>query len=180
MMQAQQATQTTFTSRPAVWQPNADRLSAVGATISRYSLVLILFWIGLQKFTAAEAEAIKPLITHSPLMSWMYSVLSAQAVSNLLGVVEVSLALLIASRPLSARASFFGSLGAIGTFLTTVSFLFTTPGVLDHTHAIVFLGAVGGFLIKDLALLGVAIWTAAEALSAFRAPRISLKELAVS
>jgi reactive chlorine resistance protein C len=54
------------------------------------------------------------------------------------------------------------------TFLTTVSFLFTTPGVIDHSHAVPLLGDFRGFLIKDLALLGCAVWTAAEALSAVR------------
>ena len=141
----------------------APWLTSVGTHISRYSLVLILFWIGIQKFTLAEAEGIKPLIMHSPLMSWMYSFLSVQAASSVIGVVEVSVALLMALRPIWPKASFLGSAGAIITFLTTVSFLFTTPGVLDHSHAVPLLGGLGGFLIKDLALLGCAVWTAAEA-----------------
>jgi reactive chlorine resistance protein C len=141
----------------------ARRLASLGTYISRYALVLILFWIGIQKFTLAEAEGIKPLILHSPFMSWMYSFLSVQAVSNVIGAVEVSVALLMALRPISPKASFVGSVGAIITFSATVSFLFTTPGVLDHSHAVPLLGGLGGFLIKDLALLGCAVWTAAEA-----------------
>jgi len=50
------------------------RLEAVGITISRYGLVLVLLLIGLLKFTAAEAAGIQPLIAHSPLMSWMYAI----------------------------------------------------------------------------------------------------------
>jgi len=53
------------------------------------------------------------------------------------------------------------------TFLTTVSFLFTTPGVIDHSHVVPLLGELGAFLIKDLALLGCAVWTAAEARGAY-------------
>ena len=151
----------------------ASALSRLGAAVSRYSLVLILFWIGLQKFTAAEAEGIRPLISNSPLMSWMYSFLSVQAVSRCLGVAELLIATLMALRPISPRASFVGSAGAVGTFLVTVSFLFSTPGVLDHSHAIALLGPLGGFLIKDLALLGCAIWTAAEALDAFNRLRVT-------
>ncbi|HEX6503051.1 MAG TPA: DUF417 family protein [Terriglobales bacterium] len=141
----------------------ASWLTALGAHISRYSLVLILSWIGIQKFTLAEAEGIRPLITHSPFMSWMYSVLSVRAVSDVIGMVEISVAVLMALRPVSPKASFLGSVGAIITFLITVSFLFTTPGVLDHSHVVPLLGDLGGFLIKDLTLLGVAVWTAAEA-----------------
>lgn len=45
------------------------------------------------------------------------------------------------------------------TFLITLSFLLTTPGVWFD-----FLSAMRGqFLAKDLVLLGVSIWTAAEA-----------------
>jgi uncharacterized membrane protein YkgB len=151
------------TTRPALRFADTRLLASLGPYISRYSLVLILSWVGLQKFTAAEAAGIKLFVGNSPFMSWMYSFLSVQAVSNLIGTVELIIALLIALRPLSAKVSFFGSVGAIITFLSTTSFLFTTPGVLDHSHAIPFLADAGGFLIKDLALLGCAVWTAAEA-----------------
>ncbi len=143
-------------------------LTSLGTHISRYSLVLILFWIGIQKFTVAEAEGIKPLIQHSPFMSWMYSFLSVRAASSMIGVVEVSVALLMALRPISPKASFVGSVGAIITFLATVSFVFTTPGVIDHSRVVPLLGDFGGFLIKDLALLGCAMSTAAEARSSYR------------
>jgi reactive chlorine resistance protein C len=151
------------------WFEDARWLTAAGTYISRYSLVLILFWIGISKFTLAEAEAIQPLIMNSPFTSWMYSFLSVGAVSSMIGAVELTLALLIALRPISPKASLVGSLGAVGTFLTTISFLFTTPGVIDHTHAVPLLAALGGFLIKDVALLGCAVWTAAEAQSAYSA-----------
>ena len=64
-------------------------------------------------------------------MSWMYVVLSVQGVSNVIGLIEITTALLIASRPFSPKASFLGSLGAIVTFLLTISFLFSTPGALQ-------------------------------------------------
>lgn len=143
-------------------------LSRAGATVSRYGLVLVLLLIGVEKFTTAEAQGIRPLIENSPLMAWMYSVMSLQAVSNLIGAIEISIAFLMALRPFSARVSFFGSLGAAATFLITVSFLLTTPGVLVPGHWFPFLGDVGQFLIKDLVLLGAAVWTAAEALDAKR------------
>jgi len=154
-------------SRPTLPPGDARWLTSLGIYVSRYSLVLILFWIGIQKFTVAEAEGITPLITHSPLMSWMYSFLSVQAASSVIGVIEVSVAVLMALRPISPKASFLGSLGAIITFLTTVSFLFTTPGVLDYGYAVPLLGGLGGLLIKDLALLGCAVWTATEARGAY-------------
>src|SRR5947207_14901748 len=97
----------------------------------------------------------------------MYWFVRWRATSSLISTVEESRALLIALRPVSPKVSFLGSVGAIMTFLTTVSFLFTTPGVIDRSHAVPLLGELGGFLIKDLALLGCAVWTAAEARGAY-------------
>jgi len=98
-------------------------------------------------------------------MFWLYKAFSAQAVSNLIGVIEIAVAALMALRPFSARLSYIGSLGAIITFLLTVSFLFSTPGAMHFTHGFPVLGDAGQFLIKDLVLLGASIWTAAEARS---------------
>jgi reactive chlorine resistance protein C len=141
-------------------------LESTGAIVSRYGLVVILLLIGILKFTPAEADGIQPLVAHSPFMSWMYFVLSKQGVSNFIGAIELLLALLLALRPISPRASFIGSLGAIATFLLTTSFLFTTPGAIQLGHGVQVLGDAGQFLIKDLVLLGASFWTASEALRA--------------
>jgi reactive chlorine resistance protein C len=96
----------------------------------------------------------------------MYSLLSLQPVSNLIGAIEITVAVLIALRPVSPKASFLGSLGAIIIFLLTTSFLFSTPGAVQFHHGLAILGDAGQFLIKDLVLLGASFWTAAEALRA--------------
>jgi len=135
----------------------------LGIHVSRYGLVVTLLLIGALKFTAGEAQGIQPLVQNSPLMFWLYRILSIQGVSNLIGVIEIVVALLIALRPFSARLSFLGSIGAIITFLLTVSFLFSTPGALRFSHGFPVLGDAGQFLIKDLVLLGASVGTAAEA-----------------
>ena len=139
-------------------------LGAVGITISRYGLVLVLLLIGLLKFTAAEAAGIQPLIAHSPLMSWMYAILGVRGVSNLIGTIEITVTLLLALRPLSAVASFVGSLGCIVTFLLTTSFLLSTPGAVEWSYGLPILRDAGQFLIKDVVLLGASFLTASEAL----------------
>jgi len=141
-------------------------LEKLGMHVSRYGLVVTLLLIGALKFTAGEAQGIQPLVASSPLMFWLYKVLSLQAVSNLIGVIEIVVAGLIALRPFSARLSFIGSMGAIVTFLLTVSFLLSTPGAMQFSHGFLLLGDAGQFLIKDLVLLGASIWTAAEARNA--------------
>ena len=142
-----------------------SRVEAVGRELARYGLVVVVGWIGLMKFTTYEAEGIRPFVANSPLMSWVYGLLSVREFSALLGVVEVAIALLIAARPFAPRASALGSALAVGMFLTTVSFLVTTPGVWEPSlGGFPALSAVPGqFLIKDLALLGISLWTLGEA-----------------
>jgi uncharacterized membrane protein YkgB len=142
------------------------RVQRVGALILRYGLVLVIAWIGLMKFTEYEAKGIQPLVAHSPLMSWMYGIVTVRQFSNALGVVEVSIALLIGLRHWSAKASAIGSAVAILMFLTTLSFLFSTPGWEPSLGGFPALsGPVGQFLIKDVVLLGAAMWSLGEALS---------------
>jgi uncharacterized membrane protein YkgB len=142
-------------------------LEKLGIYISRYGLVVTLLLIGILKFTGAEAQGIQPLVADSPLMFWLYHVFSLQTVSNLIGATEIVVAVLIALRPVSARLSFAGSLGAVITFFITISFLFSTPGAYQFSHGLPLLGDAGQFLIKDLVLLGAAFWTAAEARRAY-------------
>lgn len=146
----------------------ARKLQSLGEIMVRYGLVLVLLWIGAMKFTAYEAEGIKPLVATSPLMSWLYSVLSLQGVSNLLGVTETTTAVLIALRPVSARLAAVGSGVAVLTFLTTLTFLFSLPGWEQSLGGFPALSGSGGFLLKDAVLLGASVWSLGEALGGSR------------
>lgn len=143
----------------------ATHLVRVGRVVTRYALVVVLAWIGIGKFVKMDARV---LIEHSPLMSWIFDVASATAVARGLGTMEVAAALLIALRPLWPRASAVGSVLAVVLFAGTLSFLFTTPGVVvGHAAVIPVLSAQPGqFLLKDLVLIGVAVWTLGDSLLA--------------
>jgi uncharacterized membrane protein YkgB len=145
----------------------AERLKGIGTHITRYGLVIVLLWIGGMKFTAYEAEGIKPLVTNSPLMSWAYRLTSAGGFSAFLGVVEIAIGLFIALRPVWPLGSAVGSGLAVGMFLTTLSFLPTTPGWEPSLGGFPALSAMPGqFLLKDVVLLGASLFTAGEALEA--------------
>jgi reactive chlorine resistance protein C len=143
----------------------SSRVEAVGRELARYGLVVVVGWIGFMKFTAYEAEGIRLYVANSPLMGWVYGPMSVRGFSAVLGVVEVAIALLIAARPLSPRSSALGSALAVGMFLTTLSFLATTPGVWEPSAGgfPALSGKPGQFLIKDLALLGISLWSLGEA-----------------
>ena len=105
------------------------KLESAGLHIARYSLVLVLVWIGAMKFTAYEAGAIQPLVANSPLMSWLYAVFSVQATSNLIGVAEIAAGVLIALRPWSPSAAVLGSLMAVATFVDHLDLPVLDPGL---------------------------------------------------
>lgn len=150
-------------------------LTSIGINVLRYGLVGILLYYGFAKFFPFEAQAIEPLVANNPLMSWMYSFLSVQMVSNVIGATEIVFAVLIACRVFNARLSALGSIGAIAITLTTLSFLFTTPGAWSSVPGfpLPVTTSTGGFLIKDIFLLGAAIVTAGEALESLAFKRES-------
>jgi reactive chlorine resistance protein C len=149
-----------FSWKRSSWsaERGGELLGVVGLATLRYGLAFLLLAWGAAKFTAAEAEAIRPLVAHSPFLAWLYPLLGVRGASDLLGVFEVAAALLIVSRRWQPRASAIGSLLASGMFVVTLSFLFTTPDVFAPSSP------WGGFLMKDLILLGAALFTSSEAL----------------
>jgi uncharacterized membrane protein YkgB len=134
-------------------------VEALTQVTGRYGLVLVLLWIGSMKFTAYEAEGISVFVSNSPFMSWAYSVFSVQGFAVLLGITEIIIASLIASRPFSPHTALLGSSLAVGMFVTTLSFIITTPGVWEPSAGgFPALSAVPGqFLVKDFVLLGSAV-----------------------
>lgn len=133
-----------------------------GTYLTRYGLVLVLLWIGGMKFTTYEAEGIRPFVENSPLMGWLYRIFSVGQFSAILGVVEITVGVLIAARPVWPRLSAYGSLAAAAMFVGTLSFIVTTPG-WEPSLGFPALSIPGQFLLKDAVLLGASLWTAAEA-----------------
>ena len=151
---------------------NENNNQTLGSTITRLgdrailaSAVTILVWIGAMKFTAYEAGAIEGLIASSPLTSWLYSVLSLQGASNLIGTIEIIIALLLLIGTRYKTAAILGSLGAVATFAVTLSFIFTAPGWEASLGGFPALSVVPGqFLLKDFVLLAVAVLLLGKAL----------------
>ena len=135
------------------------RLPAIGSGMLRYGIVFLLVLWGAAKWTPSEAAGIQPWMSHSPLTSWLYAFFSVQGASIAIGVVELTLAVMIASRQFLPKLSALGSLLSAGMFLVTLSFLVTSPH-LDPTSQ--------GFLMKDLISIGAAVYSTGEALQASR------------
>jgi uncharacterized membrane protein YkgB len=142
-------------------------IDTVAAILGRYGLVIVIGWIGALKFANFEAHQIQPLVAHSPFMGWLYSFLPVYTFSALLGVFEVAAAVLLAVKPIAPKLSIAGSLMAIVLFIFTVSFLFSTPGVGEPAGGgFPAISLTGEFLLKDIPLLGLSVWTLSDAIRA--------------
>ncbi|APG87788.1 membrane protein (plasmid) [Sinorhizobium americanum CCGM7] len=133
------------------------------------SLVVIYAWFGGMKFTTYEAEGLIALVGNNPLLSWTYSLFGVGGFSSLLGVLELSIAALIAARPVRPEYSLVGGLLSAGLFATTLSFMVTTPGVfLPELGFPAISVAPGQFLLKDIGLFALSLWIAIDSLAALR------------
>ncbi len=140
-------------------------LSRYGKEAVRFAVAGVLGWIGAMKFTGYEARASEGLVVSSPLTSWLYGVYSLQGAANLIGGIEIATAVLIVAGTRFPKAAIAGAVGAIATFVITLSFLFSAPGWESSLGGFPALSVVPGqFLLKDSVLLAAAVWLLGDAL----------------
>lgn len=148
-----------------------DRAGALGRPIALAGVVLPLALIGALKFTQFEIDALKPLISGTPWLAWLYPVFGPAMTSYLLGVAELITAALFIASLWSARAGIVaGVLGSI-IFTVTVSTLLAMPIWLDDIGGFPWLNPTGQFLVKDVALLGVSLLILQDSLTRSRVAR---------
>lgn len=135
-------------------------LSRIGYIAAVSGLALVLLWIGIFKFTPTEAKGIKGLVENSPLMSWMYQAFSLQAVSNIIGAFEIVCALLLMASFKWPKAGLIGGVMGVITFLATLSFLITTPGINNTIDGV---WIPDQFILKDLMALGICLMVMGQA-----------------
>ncbi|MBI5370787.1 MAG: DUF417 family protein [Sphingobacteriales bacterium] len=127
---------------------------SLGYGISVLGLAIVLLWIGIFKFTPTEAKGIESLVKNSFLLSWLYKVTSVQGASNLIGGVEILAAACLLLSFFWKKAGVWGGLISTITFLVTLSFLFTTPGVFSTVDGI---PVTEFFILKDIMALGISL-----------------------
>ena len=126
----------------------------IGNLISKAGLVLVLLWIGIYKFTPTEAKLIEPLLVNSPLFSGQLSIFPLETLSKIIGVIEIIVALLILLEFRFNRLAQVGYLVAVIMFLSTLSFLFTTPDTFKVSDGILI---TNWFILKDIIFLGFCV-----------------------
>jgi uncharacterized membrane protein YkgB len=126
--------------------------------ILRWVMVLIFVSFGIQKFTPQSAQGIAVYISNSPFVSWL-GIFGVRGEASLLGVVELTTAVLLAAGAFIPILSAVSALMGTSTFIITWSFFFTTPGVVKwsvSTDPIAW-SLAGEFLYKDIVLLCVCV-----------------------
>src|SRR5215469_7653140 len=97
--------------------------------ILRWVMVLIFISFGIQKFTPQSAHGIALYISNSPFVSWL-QIFGIRGEAYLLGCIELTTAVLLASGAFVPILSALGSLMGTATFAITWSFFFSTPGAV--------------------------------------------------
>ena len=125
-----------------------------GYYLGVFGVALVLIWLGTYKFTPTEAKLIEPLVVNHPAMSWLYNVISVQAVSNIIGLTEIIVAIGLLVGLKKPTVAYYSGIAASVIFLATLSFLVTTPNTWKVSDGVLI---ANFFLVKDILFLAISI-----------------------
>ncbi|EIV8651535.1 DUF417 family protein [Vibrio parahaemolyticus] len=133
---------------------NKSKNDNVGYLIGVLGVSLVLAWIGIYKFTPTEAKLIQPLVENHFAMSWLYNVISVQAVSNIIGATEIVVAIGLIVGFKNNKIAYLSGIAAALIFVTTLSFLLTTPNTWKVSDGVL---VTNFFLVKDILFLAISV-----------------------
>ena len=139
-----------------------------GRAALRFGIALILLWFGYMKFLPYEAEGVAEIAQDYWLFGWLYPIVGVAGGSIVIGVLEITAGLLIAIGGRWRVAGLLGALMGVATFVVTLSFFFTAPGIVAEGYTFPALGSTGQFLAKDIGLLAICIFLALDARNRLR------------
>jgi uncharacterized membrane protein YkgB len=129
--------------------------------VTSIGLIVMLLWAGSYKMTVPGAESIVPLVSNSPLISWHFRLFGPYIGSDLIGLTEVTAAVLMIAGYLRPKAGIIGGLIASGMFFITSTMIITTPGTIISVPGIRgmrYMSLLGLFLFKDVISLGASFY----------------------
>jgi uncharacterized membrane protein YkgB len=125
----------------------------------RVSMIVVFFFFEYTKWHQYGAEAMRPFISHGPLIFWLYPVFGFRGAARFLGASELITCVLLFS---GFWNKYFGILGAListFTFASTLTIIPFIPGGWEPSAG-GFPAMVGPvpFLMKDVVLLAASIY----------------------
>ncbi|MHC5022490.1 MAG: hypothetical protein ACYTGG_01075 [Planctomycetota bacterium] len=137
---------------------------STGRIVTRYGLVLVLLLIGAMQFTQGQRMELMRLIATSPPLAWSLEAFTPRQLAGCIGSLQLVAAVLIAMRPLSGLMSCIGSIlaalicvGSLARFASDGVWI-TTPSGAPALSMV-----PGQLILRDIVILGAALWTAGEA-----------------
>jgi uncharacterized membrane protein YkgB len=128
--------------------------------ITSIGMIVMLLWAGSYKMTAPGAEGIVPLVSNSPLIWWHFRLFGPYIGSDIIGLTEITAAVLIIAGYVRPKAGIIGGLIVALMFFITSTMVITTPSAIISVpgiHGMRFMSFLGLFLFKDVISLGVSI-----------------------
>jgi len=128
--------------------------------ITSIGMIVMLLWAGSYKMTVPGAEGIVPLVSDSPLISWHFKLFGPYIGSDIIGLTEITAAILIIAGYVRPKAGIIGGLIVALMFFITSTMVFTTPSAIISVpgiHGMRFMSFLGLFLFKDVISLGVSV-----------------------
>src|SRR5215467_2101040 len=144
-------------TKVAAWISNRN----IPFLITSIGMIVMLLWAGSYKLTAPGAEGIIPLVSNSPLISWHFKLFGPYIGSDLIGLTEITAAILMIAGYLRPKAGIIGGLIACVMFFVTSTMVITTPDAIIAVHGIShmrYMSFLGLFLFKDVISLGVSFY----------------------
>jgi uncharacterized membrane protein YkgB len=129
--------------------------------VTSLGMIVMLLWAGSYKMTAPGAEGIVPLVSNSPLIWWHFKLFGPYVGSGIIGLTEISAAILIIVGYFKPKAGILGGLITSFMFFITSTMVITTPGAIISVpgiHGMRYLSFLGLFLFKDVISLGVSFY----------------------
>jgi len=129
--------------------------------ITSIGMIILLLWAGSYKMTAPGAEGIVPLVSNSPLIWWHFKLFGPYIGADIIGLTEITAAILIIAGYLRPKAGIIGGLIASLMFFITSTMVITTPGAIISVpgiHGMRYMSFLGLFLFKDVISLGVSFY----------------------
>jgi uncharacterized membrane protein YkgB len=122
-------------------------------------MVFIFAIFGYQKWFLFEAETIKPLIAHSPLVFWLLPAFGVRGASWFLGTTEWTFGWLLFLGFWNKPLGILGAAGSLFTYASTITIIpFLPEAWAPQAGGFPAITLVTGFLLKDVVLLAASFY----------------------
>ena len=127
--------------------------------VIRAAMVIIFLFFGYSKWFNYEAQGLIPLISHGPLIFWLYPVFGIRGAGRFLGSSEWLFCVLIFSGFWNKKLGVLGALGACFAFISTTSIIPFLPGAWEKSAGgFPAMTDMVAFLMKDIGLLAMCVY----------------------